>query len=250
MKRIIHSALVTLLLASAVCAVGIANAATLDLTTVGASGILNGALFQQVDTQSTGSGVIDSFVRIQANGIEEGYNTDYRHVEFDEHTTATFNHSLNLSSVPIVKVYGVDYREFLLDVNESTSQRELSLDKLELYLLGSGNLHNYASFGTPIYTLDPDPEPEKDNWIKLDYSLNSGSGSGDMFAYIPNSFFTGPNQYVYLYSRFGDNISTNAGFEEWALVEREQPPIPEPSGVLALLIGLVGVGGQFRRRTS
>ena len=39
----------------------------LDLTTAGASGFINGAFFQQVPDQSTGTGVIDPFVRLSTN---------------------------------------------------------------------------------------------------------------------------------------------------------------------------------------
>src|SRR4051812_16999352 len=39
---------------------------TVDLTTHGAAGAANGALFRQFDAQPTGTGVINSFVRLQA----------------------------------------------------------------------------------------------------------------------------------------------------------------------------------------
>jgi len=55
-----------------------------DLTTAGSSGELNGALFiwTDLDRSSTGTGVIDSFVIIQHDGVEQGYNTDGT-LEFD-----------------------------------------------------------------------------------------------------------------------------------------------------------------------
>ena len=53
-----------------------------------------------------------------------------------------------------------------------------------------------GELGTPIYTMGAE------NWIKLNYDLDNGSGSGDMFAYIPNWLF-GDGKYVYLYSKFG-----------------------------------------------
>ena len=199
--------------------------------------------------------MIDSFVRIHNNGTVEGYNTDGRPIEFDENTTHIFNHSLLISAIPTVSIGGTPYRQFMLDINEKGSDtgRYISLDKLEIYLLSTGDRTDYSTFGMDsltdpdklVYTMDPGGP---DNWIKLDYKLNGGSGSGDMFAYIPDSLFTGPNQYVYLYSRFGDNITSDAGFEEWAVLTQESA-VPEPSGLLALLIGTVGLGGfVFRRR--
>ncbi|HUV03971.1 MAG TPA: hypothetical protein VMX94_02560 [Armatimonadota bacterium] len=223
---------------------GMAGAGELDLTVAGSSGSINGAYFSQDDPHSTGSGLIHSFVRMQATGTEQGYNTDWRPVEFDEDNTSTFNHSLLWSVVPVVTIGDVDYREFLLDVNETKPGSLISLDKLEIYLLSTENRHDYSAFGTPVYTMDP---ASQNNWIKLDYALNSGSGGGDMFAYIPNSLFTGTNQYVYLFSRFGDNFSTSDGFEEWAWRE---PIIPEPASLLALSTGLVGLLGLCYRGSA
>lgn len=63
-----------------------ADAAILDLTVAGNFGFLNGGFFQQVPDQSTGTGVIDPFVRIGAanQNIVEGYNTDKRPLQFDK----------------------------------------------------------------------------------------------------------------------------------------------------------------------
>jgi hypothetical protein len=84
--------------------------------------------------------------------------------------------------------------------------------------------------------------------VRLDYSLNSGSGQGDMFLLVPVSAFgaTGANEFVYLYSRFGENNANtnNAGFEEWAVV------VPLPSSAWAGLagLGLAGIRWGLRRR--
>src|SRR5437899_1740853 len=98
---------------------GRASAETIDLTSVGSSGTINGGLFQQTSTQPTGTGVIDSFVRIQNNGTEQGYNTSARPVQFDEKTDPNYTRPLLLSSVPVVNINGVNYRQFLLDINQN-----------------------------------------------------------------------------------------------------------------------------------
>ena len=67
-----------------------------------------------------------------------------------------------------------------------------------------------------------------------------------MVAYIPNSLFTGPGtQYVYLFSRFGDQPGhgSDAGFEEWwvgaaATTSRDVAAVPEPATLLLLGSGL------------
>ncbi len=189
----------------------------LDLTTHGAIGSIEGAIFQQYDAQPTGTGVINSFVRIQGNKAAEqqGYNTDYRKVQFDENTSPQFTRSLQLSSVPTVNIGGVIYREFLLDINQKASSPLLSLDELRFYVGNAGNLIGYSagnlSGATKVYDLDANG----DNWVKVNARLNQGSGKGDVLVYVPNSLFTG-GSYVYLYSKFGTNIACNGGFEEWA----------------------------------
>lgn len=223
-------------------------APTLDLTTAGSYGQINGALFYQADPRPTGTGYIRSFVRIQDQpGTEEGYNTDGRPLQFDENTSAEFTRSLRLADVPVVNTGGIDYREFLLDINESNGgdKNFLSLDKLEIYLGHAPNLLGYPTgLGAKVYDLDEGG----DNWILLDYDLNSGSGSGDMFAYIPDSSFTG-GDYVYLYSRFGDNATCSAGFEEWAVREAEPiiRTVPAPGAMLLVALGTISLG-YLRRR--
>jgi len=215
-----------------------------DLTS-GGQAIINAAIFTTSDSQSTGTGVIQSFVRIQASGTEEGYNTDGRPVQYDENTSAQFTRSLLLSAVPIVNIGGVNYREFLLDINQTNADPLLSLDAIKLYLLANGNITDPITsnppFGPPLYDLGS-------NYLLLNYDLNAGSGSGDLFMYILDSAFTGPNQYVYLYSKFGSEAyPSNAGFEEWA-VREAGTPIPEPVSMLLFGTGLVGIGGYMRKK--
>jgi hypothetical protein len=203
---------------------------TLDLTTPGSSGVINDAIFSQSDTQPTGTGLIDSFLRLQGNpnqsgGVEQGYNTDARPLQFDELNSANFTRSLPLSEIPLVQINGTFYRVFLLDINQKSSQPFLSLDQLRFYLSGSPTLNGYDAGSQTLGNLAPvydmNPGGGTDNWVKLDYSLNHGSGSGDMLLYVPESVFSTPGapsgpQFVTLYSQFGVHFAGNSGFEEWA----------------------------------
>jgi hypothetical protein len=213
----------------------------IDLTTAGASGMLNGAIFSQFTPNPAGSGAFDSFVRLSSNNaVEQGYNTDFRPVQFDENNSSSFTHSLQLGSVPTVTLNGKAYYEFELDINQSTSAGNLlSLDSLRFYVTNSSipnpsllnkydpTTHALVNAGTnpipnppgplsPVYDLNP--TDDGGTYIKLDGNLSPGTGKADMIAFIPVATFGGasPSQYVYLYSKFGVNWANTSGFEQWA----------------------------------
>jgi hypothetical protein len=238
-----------------------AAAVMLDLTTVGASGEIQDAWFVQMDQQPTGTGVIDSFLRLRASPKEEGYNTSARPLELDELSSPIFTRDLLLGEVPIVtNPDGVgdsgDYYQFLLDINESSGgdNEFLTLHDLRIYVTVdplSAPLPDSAAaldgaLGPAAYAFNtalPDT-------IELDYSLNAGSGSGDMFAYIPVSLLgTDGEDYVTLYSAFGMPSTSSAGFEEWAVLQAETPPpqttVPEPTATFLLGIGFVVFFGGY-----
>jgi hypothetical protein len=199
---------------------------TVDLTTRGSSGVINDAIFRQADNQPTGTGHIDSFLRVQGAAsqgqVQQGYNTSARPLQYDENKSPQFTRTLHLSDVPRVNLGGVTYREFLLDINQKSSQPLLSLDELRLYLSDQAGLRGYDPSTHKLAGLDPvydmDAGALEDNWVLLDYRLNSGSGSGDMLLFVPDTAFASasPDPVLYLYSKFGVHYAGNAGFQEWA----------------------------------
>jgi hypothetical protein len=230
-ERQLLGVLVLVVLAGVLVGSELCQATMIDLTTAGASGTVNGAIFRQINPDTAaGSGVFDSFVRIQNKGIEHGYNTDGI-VEYDT-KVGSWTRSLLLSSVPIVIIDSISYREFCLDINQNGNVL-LSLDELKIHLAGACNLTGYPTgFGPVVYDLDGG----EDSWVKMDYTLNAGSGKGDIVVLVPTSVFSGSGQYVYLYSKLGVNLIADDGFEEWG-VGNTGPITPEPSTIALLGIG-------------
>jgi len=262
MRRKVRKAVCALALAagSVVFCASRANAETvLDLTDGGLtdSGTINGALFEVNQVQPTGSGVIHSFVRMSTNqNVEQGYNTDARPLQYDENSSPTFTRKLPLADLQVVTKSGVDYYAFLLDINQQGSTPLLNINDIEVYqgdakdLLGFTPGSGFGTHSTSVYKMDG----VSDNGILLNYNLNSGSGSGDMWMFIKKSAFSGSNPYVYLYTKFGDPNPNNDGYEEWAAVVGPNTPsaVPLPASVWGglTLLGVLGAAKIRSRRQS
>jgi hypothetical protein len=230
------------------------QAAIVDLRTAGSSGVINGAIYEQITPHSTGTGLIDSFVQQspQGNGTtSHAFNTTVNNI-LDNKSSDNFNHSILLSDVHVVMRGGLPYRRFLLDINESNGNDDefISLDEVVIFVGGTSN-SNVTTFaggilqhnGAIVYRMDAGG----DSWAALDASLNSGSGSGDMLLLVPQTAFAGHlgSSVVTLYSAFGGqgidpvdfvgNFGASGGFEEWATA------IPEPTTWLLVATALAAM---------
>ncbi len=248
--------------ASVLMVAAAASADIIDLTTAGAQGTLGGAVFQQIDPLATGTGNVDSFVQVfGVNAVIQAYNTTANNV-LDNGAADPFNRAILLPDVPLVDLNGGLYRRFQLDINDNVNVPIQSLDEIQIFLSAVPN-QNVTTFTNGIldlavanlvYRLDG---PILNNQILLNASLNAGHGSGDMFAYIPDSLFLGgAGNFVYLYSRFGEFFPNTGGFQEWSLPAVDEPGgddqgsvVPEPATAVLLAGGLAAMA--FRRfRTS
>ena len=208
------------------------------------------AIFQFTEQQPTGTGVIDPFLTIQAEGTEQGYNTSGSPAPFDVKRQPQYTHDIQFSDLQktTVMLNGISYFQILLDVNEPNGAKSIiKLDELQLYTsaIGSQTTTNVSSLGTLRYDLDF----YGDSQVIIDASRNSGSGSGDVNIFIPVEAFAGtaPSDYVYLYALFSEgNLKSNpdgtqGGFEEFSLVQNITP-IPELSSFFPIIGLMVAVG--------
>lgn len=237
---------------------------TVDLTIAGSSGTINGARFLQADPHPAGSGygALNAFLKIHSTeNIESGYNTDYRYgngngpstTEFDQFTDH-HTRALLLAEIPTIDIMGSTYREFILDINEPVGNPGtslLSLDALQIYLGDGPELHDYNTSSWNAHSeLIYDMDAGNDNWVGMDFNTNKGgSGWGDAYILIPEIFFTvSTNEYVYLYSKFGENWANDNNFEEWGVGASAPTPTPEPATMLLFGTGLAGLTTLLRRR--
>ncbi|AZO47943.1 MAG: hypothetical protein EOS54_24200 [Mesorhizobium sp.] len=172
---------------------------------------IGGGVLLEATTIGSGTGNYDSFLRIQATSVEEGFNTDQNGNVLDN--KASFTHSLQFGDLQPINVGGTDYIEFRLDLNESnnTTNGEISLTDLRIYISGAdATLADYnAGFAgfTSIFDLAT---------TQALIDANHGSGTDDYRVLIPVTAFTDAgvtaDSYVTLYSSFS---GSNGGFEEW-----------------------------------
>jgi hypothetical protein len=214
--RSLHLALALILLAVPAFAIDV------DLTSSFSSGTIGDAQFMTTDLQPTGTGVIKPFVRIQKNsGVEHGFNTDKSPLNGDlaDVKSGPWTHSVRVSDLEVENIGSGPVYRFLLDINQSGSSPLLSLNELRLFTASNPAIGSLAVLNAQNLIYDMGAG----NRILLNHNIESGSGSGDMYCFLPTSLFSGTEtQYLYLYSKFGTSgapYTANSGFEEWAYVE-------------------------------
>ena len=224
--------------------------ARIDLRTAGSEAVLaGGAIAHRVDgtwnnlpghgTQSHGTGALQTYLTVDADGVERGYNTNFRPVEFNASSDVNATRALPLSSVPVVTVNGQQYREFVLNLDQvdANGDRQLSVDEIQIFTSTAGNLRNYNNGNntlragslveSPIWSLDA-LNGSTNDWLQVRAMTNQGNRAGELALLIPNSLFAPSEAFVYIYSRMGVNRDANAGAEQWGV--RTAPPVNPPSG--------------------
>lgn len=157
-----------------------------------------------------GSGNSNPFLRLKAaegSTVQRGYNTGGT-PDFDTQKTGTA--PILLNKLPLVTIDNTKYYKFRIDLNESNSNPQISLTKLQVFQSPLPNLTGYNFDTEELAGLSP--VINLNRTVLMDASLNPGSGVGDVLVYLPQQAFTG-NPYIYTYAEFQD---ADSGFEEFS----------------------------------
>src|SRR5262245_24046246 len=179
-------------------------ATLIDLTFANTQTV-GGAIFStDVTTVGAGTGLIDHIDKINTNNPhEQRYNTDFNQVVLDNAAKggSNFVHAVRITDLPVEVRGGVGYYRFELDINEpnTANGKYLSLDAVQVWQAGVGNLGNYAPGATPDQgtgafpaatgaTLRYNLDTGGDKYVGLNGNLQSGSGNTvDMSLLVPVS---------------------------------------------------------------
>jgi hypothetical protein len=188
-----------------------ARATVVDLTGNNNSGTANGAEFDYTPAQPTGTGVIEPFLRLQADPTEQGYNTSGG-TPFDD-KAGIWTHDIQFSDLQTttVSLNGTAYFKILLDVNEPNGKTSLiSLTDLSFTPRPLAAKQQRCSvLGTLRWSLMAPTtamcsrclaHKAADRATCLLYSVSAFAGVGE-------------RDYIYLFSRFGDQMAADGTSE-------------------------------------
>lgn len=243
------------------------NTTYLDLVDQSISDVNIGAgkFSAEVLPGTAGSGNFDTFLKINASPVEQGYNTSANSVL--DNSNGPWTHDLQVGDLSLVQDLTGKYLVSLgMDLNEpnAAGAKYQSLDAFQVYVspFGSQSVSDPSKLGTLIYSMDA----LNDNAILLDVNRNSSGGSGrsDLNIYLDLDLFAGVKKtdYVYFYLKMGAvglggapqyptlDFSNDGGFDELRREYSVQSigSIPEPSVALLGLVAACGIALRRSRR--
>jgi hypothetical protein len=223
---------------------------TIDLTTAGSSGTVNGGIFVQGGV-GAGTGTFDPFLTVSPGGStpqEAGVNScvdNPNAVGCKGNTYDTFygggrTHAIQVAGIPSIHYPDANdpndplYREFSLDANDQGADDFMSIDEVKIFIDDQANLHEFDGLNT---FADDTGTAALNVWdtdatgvLMRSQSLTPGSGVSDITLLVPNDRFpdtcfygsTICNKWLYFWTHMGGagvigghDYNVTAGFEEW-----------------------------------
>ena len=227
-----------------------ANTTSADCTLGPAGAIVSYIGSSDTARQSSGTGIFDPFLRLQADPTEQGFNTDAK-VTLDA-KPGPWTKAILVSAIPVVSCDGSGSGptcwELFVDINENNSAKRVSLNKVEIYFTDAAKLTGYSGFATP-----------PGNFHELQYAfsgdilindVNEGSGRGDLRYLVPLANIPTPpaGTYFVLYSQWGTTSGTDGvngtggyasdgGFEEWKVRKAPNVSIVKTADAISVNAG-------------
>lgn len=207
------------------CDIQVADRTGFDSCTTTAGAIVQYIGDSNESFGSSGTGIFNSFLRVQATPSETGYNTNGT-LQFNS-KAGNWTKAIKVSNIPQVDCDGAGPGtakcwELFADINESNTDKPVSLNDLEVWFTDNPNLTGYPFTGV-VGTV---PQYDFDGDILIN-DVNQGSGRGDLRYLIPVSVMPVPagcnygnnacGTYFLLYTGWGFTSSfvSDGGFEEW-----------------------------------
>ncbi|MEO7677378.1 MAG: hypothetical protein ABIV39_11515, partial [Verrucomicrobiota bacterium] len=176
---------------------GSASAITITLTSGSptATDTSTGIILSLATFQTAGTGVIDPFLRLQNTPAESGFNSSGP--PQGDAKNGPFTHDLLFSTLQQRLVGSTLYYQFSVDINQTQNNppNTITLDRFDLYTGNNANITSLAGLTLRVSLGDDYVVPTQ----------NAGSGAGDLFIYVPISYFpANPGTYLTLNASFSD----------------------------------------------